>query len=845
MHRRTIFLFLAAGALMFLPRLRAEEKSEVPAWSASGTGGVHLYAEKGPLEITVFKRDRARGKPGTTNLHAVLYSPDRKLLVDEILSAAQQLERGGIPPWQKATIRTEVERPGLYLLQWVIPGDRYGTSMDWSITTNAKKWVVESARGHRDEAHREPIVMDRPEVSTDIVFAPQNRAFTILAEGLPLDSAPVQLFDSQGKEVAKIPVENTPSVVVRTHLHIRKPITPDGTIQFMVPAASKEGRGTAPWRLHFPQSRFFLEIGGVTEWDRSDRWQNSALWTPIPDSWFPLGDERWMISPYNRTTYATAGQEGEMTFRVHNGSPSPRDFALSLEFPTSPWDVKLPMDHVALKAGETKNLTLKFRYPAEDKAGKAAERIAYLRASPSDGGISTYASLHVREGKAPVGQALSLPMQLEPFQHENRQFGYLPDYPVRSQIYFDQNNKGFALGPWTLFRQTDHGWDERRLDQLVVRTVPESDLSGWGAESMGTKIAFDSENGVYLLANSGKKAALLHSADGGETFVAYLIEGREDEARNWDIEQFSGHNVPKGPPPVVRITRTSHPSDNPRLHWRSTNDVELIIPEKGNDGVIHFRDPIKLTQTALASSMHSGIPSMIVSRDSKVHIVWAEATDPEISREKIPGVPAWVATYDRDSGKLSKPVFMSFGPPPNDGHNTPSITMDSQGYLHVVVGTHGAPFQYLHSLKPNDSEGGWTEATHTGNAADLRQTYVGLVCGADDTLHLVYRLWLANPERWDGQNGANLTHQQKKKGGDWEAPQVLVAPAFSDYSVYYHRLTIDRKGRLFVNYDYWSTSWLYRNETASPIFAGSGRYGRGWGRSTIFSDDQGKNWRLW
>ena len=122
-------------------------------------------------------------------------------------------------------------------------------------------------------------------------------------------------------------------------------------------------------------------------------------------------------------------------------------------------------------------------------------------------------------------------------------------------------------------------------------------------------------------------------------------------------------------------------------------------------------EPILLSKSCIGLSTHSGAPSSIVSRGSKVHVVWAEATDPE---EKVPGVPTYVVTYDRETKTLGKPALIGYGPPANDIHNTPSITMDSRGYLHALAGTHGRPFQYARSLKPNDSGAGWTEAVPTG-----------------------------------------------------------------------------------------------------------------------------------
>ena len=67
-----------------------------------------------------------------------------------------------------------------------------------------------------------------------------------------------------------------------------------------------------------------------------------------------------------------------------------------------------------------------------------------------------------------------------------------------------------------------------------------------------TKIAFDRDGDVYLLGAAGRSGVLLHSRDGGKTFAAYRIPGREGQVRDLDFEVFSGHNVPDGPPPTGR-----------------------------------------------------------------------------------------------------------------------------------------------------------------------------------------------------------------------------------------------------------------------------------------------------
>jgi hypothetical protein len=156
--------------------------------------------------------------------------------------------------------------------------------------------------------------------------------------------------------------------------------------------------------------------------------------------------------------------------------------------------------------------------------------------------------------------------------------------------------------------------------------------------------------------------------------------------------------------------------------------------------------------------------------------------------------------------------------------------MDSQGYLHVLTGTHGQPFPYARSLRPNDAHSGWTEATPVGE--DLRQTYIGLVCGPDDTLHLVYRLWRYRTEPHPLSHHAVLAYQRKQPGGPWEPPRPLIVSPFSEYSVFYHRLTIDHAGRLFLSYDYWSTYWFYRTDH------------RGNRRALLMSGDGGDTWKL-
>jgi hypothetical protein len=112
------------------------------------------------------------------------------------------------------------------------------------------------------------------------------------------------------------------------------------------------------------------------------------------------------------------------------------------------------------------------------------------------------------------------------------------------------------------------------------------------------------------------------------------------------------------------------------------------------------------------------------------------------------------------------------------------------------------------------------------------QTYVGMVCTPDNTLHIVFRLWLRDDKYFPAGYYANLAYMSKHPTEKWSDARPLVVAPFSEYSIFYHRLTLDRKGALFLSYDYWSTFWFYRTDH------------RGSRRSLLMSPDGGNTWKL-
>ncbi|MDD4267498.1 MAG: hypothetical protein GXY25_14835 [Pirellulaceae bacterium] len=785
---------LLLAAVLVASSASAQEEAGRAPFLIGGTGGAYFLAEPGELVIVVEKRDRNRSGR-TADLRAILVGPDRRVIQDVTIPDDQRARGSGLGPVQTARLSTRVERRGVYGLNITVSNDRYGDEIAWGFQTNSAHYLIETARGHRDARREEPIVLLDPDQPRDVCFLPRSGPFGIEITGLPEGVEEAAVYDGKGRQVARLAADSR------------------GAASGSVPATPS--RDAVPWRLHLPRGRATVQIDGVTRWDDGDLYPNLPLWTPHAESWFPLAENRWLLAPYSRTAYGQPGSQAEIAFEVDNNAERKRTIRLELEFPGKTWPASLAESEVAIAGKRSAKVRVRYTVPA-------SEARVHLRATPAgQRQFSTYSTLTVRPGRAPAAEPFAIPLVLKPYQHENEQFGYLADFPRATQVYFDVENRPFLNTEGGIASWRGGQWVETSLRDAV--TSGDEELARQPFRSASNKLAFDADGGVYLLARASRRAALLHSADGGKTFAAWPLPPRQGRSQSFDLEQFSGHNGGDYPPPIARFTQTAA---DPKLIWRRINDLELFVPEK-QGGRIVIGEPILISRQSIGLSLHSGSPSTIVSRGSKVHVVWAEATDPA---EKAPGVPTYVVTYDRRTKTLGKPALVGHGPPANDVHNTPSITMDSRGHLHVLAGTHGRPFPYARSLQPNDSGGGWTEPAPT--AGQPRQTYLGLVCGRDDALHLVSRVWRSGEEPFPASSYATLAQQRRPPDGDWQPPQALIIPPLSEYSVFYHRLTIDRTGRLFLSYDYWSTYWFYRTDQ------------RGDRRVMIMSADGGKTWKL-
>ncbi len=160
----------------------------------------------------------------------------------------------------------------------------------------------------------------------------------------------------------------------------------------------------------------------------------------------------------------------------------------------------------------------------------------------------------------------------------------------------------------------------------------------------------------------------------------------------------------------------------------------------------------------------SGNGNKIVTVDGQTHVVWQDADQD--------GYFARVRTLNHTTGRWSTTYTLGEG---RDNHARPTITVDSKGYLHVIIGGHHTGLQYRRSLRPGDASR-WTETEAFG-----KTTYPLMICGPDDTLYLAGR----HDSGWKG-----MDFYIKPPGEKWQHRGLLVAKQkrYEFYAAYHNAL---------------------------------------------------------
>lgn len=444
---------------------------------------------------------------------------------------------------------------------------------------------------------------------------------------------------------------------------------------------------------------------------------------------------------------------------------------------------------------------------------------------------------------------LDMPIVEKPYEHEAKQFGYKPWY-IPNTPAFDSLNRPYirsrATDPhMTGYIQTlrNGKWVRREFISAVRSAFPDFARFQYGGGTLGAVITFDNDDHLYTLVqiklkDESEHDLLIYSADFGETFQVYELP-KDEPARSRpigfaNIEQRVGHNVLNRPPLLATLSKRA---DNPIGKWTAHYNLHVIQPRKEN-GKLVLSEPVLVTDHGLYMSRHAGNPSFAVSGPDKTYITWAETTD----HPYYPGTPTFVATFDPETLTITDRQFCGYGYPVNDGHNTPGIVMDHQGYLHVLTGSHGENFWYSKSKTPNSTADGMTEpirSLKTGwkefGAERGRQCYLSFVCTEDGSLHTVFRQWIQGTTQYfEGSHFAGLAYHKKAVEQPWaKRSNLLVVPPLDDYSIYYQSMAVDRKDRIYVSYGYRSVHKHYGTGEAENHYM-----------AILMSEDQGRTWKL-
>ena len=434
-----------------------------------------------------------------------------------------------------------------------------------------------------------------------------------------------------------------------------------------------------------------------------------------------------------------------------------------------------------------------------------------------------------------------------------QQFGYTPDYR-QHVVTFDADNvpsirsRG-ASEDDTSFVQRLAGGAWVRHDMLEALRAAYPDFAGTvHAGGYGTdRVDWDVAGRAYTVLtirlddDGGFRNVLMASVDGCQSWqVLELPFGDytpQTDPHDWGnvTAEHDGGRLLEGPP-LIAVWRQLGPWKG---QWASLNQLQVIKPRWGG-GTLTLQTPVTVTSLSLTLLQCSGGASFAATRDGKSYFVYSTVVP-----RGTGSTPTYAATYDEATNSVGASTLVARSLPANDLHCTPGICMDSTGILHVVTGAHGRPFKYVHSTAPLTTAS-WTRQisvlssgyrARTTDADGLgKQTYLSMVIGPDDVLHIACRQVRRNVDSHFRNQGYDaLVHQSLAPGATrWSQPDLIVVPPLAEYSQYYQKLTVDRLGRLFVSCSYFSR----RDPPATRSFR------RFHHRMVLISEDGGHSWRF-
>lgn len=679
-------------------------------------------------------------------------------------------------------LTANIHAAGIYTLLLSMNADQYIQGVTWGFRTNASKYMIDAATGHADRKREEPILLDGGDSAFGVFFKPVKKDFTLHLSALPAEVKEVGLYDGTGA------LQQTLKVV-------------DGQVDTSIFATDAQLREI--WELRLPKQKGKIHISGITH-DWKENSVPAPVWTTSREAYFDLADYHWLLSPRRFARHVKPGEKGKMEFTLVNHAETTMPVELHAEgVLAAAGQLTIVPEKLEVGGGDTAKVQILYELAADTQPGNYD---IHLVARDTRNDMQAYSLLEWRVNRP---NPLELPIQLKLYDHAQFQFANEPDYPQDNQFYFDSRNQPWVITGDGLKVLVDGIW------QTIV--VADGDKK---VTYPGSTIGTDREGFVYVIVEIDGRPHLLRVS--GEHRNPQLVS--LPPGGRYKMETCMGGKVSAYPPVVLRYLPDN--SKERVSFWAKVHRLELFVTQVISDRLT-VAAPVTISENCVGTSDHSGITNPVATDGDQLFLIWGETSDPA---KNDPGVPTYTATYHRKSGVLSAPVFLTYSPPVNDVHNMSTLLVDNKGNRHVIIGAHGRPFQYLYCPVATDN---WSKAEPISS---MDQTYVGAVLGANDEIHLFCRTWRRG-NRFPGMFDAALYYQHMKDGV-WEEQKPFVLAPLPGYSIFYHRLTVDRKGKLYLSFDYWSTWSAYRDSYLTSADARQGK------SRLLLSSDDGHDWAI-
>ncbi|MCX6373792.1 MAG: BNR-4 repeat-containing protein [Actinobacteria bacterium] len=445
-------------------------------------------------------------------------------------------------------------------------------------------------------------------------------------------------------------------------------------------------------------------------------------------------------------------------------------------------------------------------------------------------------------------------LRLDSRQSLRQQFDYAPDYEVNLPS-FDAHNRACIRSRTASQHVTKDVFSLRRgafhstsILDAVRRAYPgfraTVNAGGWGSDA----VEADALGRLYTLleirvGDGSLRTVLLYSTDAGRSWRLVSLPFKPPRTSPDGLisgtsasEHLVGWNL-RSEPPLLAFWR-------PVSDWpgeRACRMALYVIQPRFEGDQLVLPAPVLVSDRSLGVIQAAGDASFAATVGSTTYIVWAEVAPPD-----APGAPTFVAAYDQTTGTLSAPLQVATARPPNDDHTTPGIVADGQGILHVLTGSHNTRFMYTHTIDPADATL-WTDPVPVLSSGYVKpglsqegrgcQTYLSLVCTPDNALVIAFRQRRRGVDAvFGGRSYDALSVQCLEPGGTWsDARRVVYCSNNAGYAQYYHKLTIDRRGRLYLSLSYFRPCDWPANKRAAN------RYHH---RMLLISEDGGTSWRF-